>query len=243
MKLTKENIYINLQGKSKEELTDLWEFLNSNGEKCYRDKDYFIEYQSTYRTLYLYCNLWRGYDDDKIYYKTEVTIQQLKQIIKPMETFTPIAMKCTQEQFEDIKPKLKEIGKIGDLLFAFENDNLYLVNNYNGEKLYFDISYCGDFNRKVYEQWNEEIFLKACGIEVETLQQRLKKAEAEVKRLKEAIEDSEIKVGDWVKRTREGLELFKADKTHDYRYINSEKHLYQKITDQELINKLNELIK
>lgn len=31
MKLTKEEIYVNLQGKTKEELTDLWYFLTSNG--------------------------------------------------------------------------------------------------------------------------------------------------------------------------------------------------------------------
>ena len=36
MKLTKENIYINLQGKSKDELTELHDFLNSIGEKQYR---------------------------------------------------------------------------------------------------------------------------------------------------------------------------------------------------------------
>ena len=154
MKLTKKNIYINLQGKSKEELTDLWEFLNSNGEKCYRDKDYFIEYQSTYRTLYLYCNLWRGYDDDKVYGKTEVTIQQLKEILQPVDL---------------------------------------------------------------------------------TIEQQLQKAEAEVKRLKEAIEEeNNIKIGDWV--------VNKYGVLWRYSELDS-KHLLTKITDQELINKLNELIK
>ena len=170
MKLKKENIYINLQGKSKEELTDLWEFLNSNGEKCYRDKDYFIEYQSTYRTLYLYCNLWRGYDDDKIYYKTEVTIQQLKEILQPVDL---------------------------------------------------------------------------------TIEQQLQKAEAEVKRLKEAIEDSEIKVGDLVcyasvHNKKVMLFGYCEDIKHNYIYIGGLNYEYKqcsKITDQELINKLNELIK
>ena len=159
MKLTKENIYINLQGKSKEELTDLWEFLNSNGEKCYRDKDYFIEYQSTYRTLYLYCNLWRGYDDDKIYYKTEVTIQQLKEILQPM----------------------------------------YL-----------------------------------------TIEQQLEKAEAEVKRLKEAIEDSKIKVGDFIYSYDANAFYYIENKIILKNLLSSK---IKKINDQELINKLNELIK
>ena len=159
-----------------------------------------------------------------------------------METFTPIAMRCTQEQFDAVKPKLECI-KI-ESACDFETFP-YLINYYADEENNIgNVHFNAIRNeRNIHKTWNEEIFLKACGVEVNTLEQQLQKAEAEVKRLKEAIEDSEIKVGDWVKRTREGLELFKADKTHDYRYINSEKHLYQKITDQELINKLNELIK
>ena len=127
MKLTKENIYINLQGKSKEELTDLWEFLNSNGEKCYRDKDYFIEYQSTYRTLYLYCNLWRGYDDDKIYYKTEVTIQQLKQIIKPMETLQEKAIRLENE-LNEVKQQIEEENiKLGNWVRNTVENSFYKI--------------------------------------------------------------------------------------------------------------------
>ena len=43
-KLNKEDIYINLQGKSKGELTELWEFLESAGEKVYRRLSYFLHY-------------------------------------------------------------------------------------------------------------------------------------------------------------------------------------------------------
>lgn len=236
MKLTKENIYINLQGKSKEELTELWEFLNSAGEIVSGTKEYFIETHLKYNNSFIALvsdNTWKWWGS---YNKTEVTIDQLKQIIKPMGTFRPTAMKCTLDQFETIKPKLKEMGKIGDLLFAFKDDNLYLVNNYNGEKVYFDISYCGDYNRKVYEQWNEEVFLKACGIETEpTLAEQLQKAEAEVKRLKEAIYDSKIKIGDWVVSSLNDC-IFR------YQYGRLEDDL-TKIQDKELINKLNELIK
>ena len=162
MKLTKEEIYINLQGKSKEELTELYWVLKNNNQKLARHKlDDFLGYKNHSSCYVLICNDF-GWSGDDRFDKIEVTIQQLKEILQPVDL---------------------------------------------------------------------------------TIEQQLQKAEAEVKRLKEAIEDSEIKVGDWVKRTREGLELFKADKTHDYRYINSEKHLYQKITNTELINKLNELIK
>ena len=238
-----------------------------------------------------------------------------------METFTPIAMKCTEEQFEAIRPKL--IGlKITDM--SPLSDYNYLVNNLWGElKLISNIPdhSKGSHNRKVYEEWNEETFLKACGIEVETLQekefdlsmcriivddaeqskklqelafkqgfrwglvdkivtnthkrvlyfnsedyritfssldyddsnfktfhftdvfketleQRLQKAEAEVKRLKEAIEDIEIKIGDWVIINEEEL-IFKAN-DYDIKYLDSK---HKKIQDQELIIKLNELIK
>lgn len=84
MKLTKENVYVDLQGKSKEELTELWEFLTSNGEKCYRYKEHFSETNIQYRCLHLYCGLWSGYDDDRVGGKTEVTIEQLKEILQPM---------------------------------------------------------------------------------------------------------------------------------------------------------------
>lgn len=155
-----------------------------------------------------------------------------------MGTFTPIAMKCTREQFEAIKPKLEgvkiEIGNFEKLL--------YLCNNLDGyTHVIANIfeSCRKDYNRTVYETWNEEIFLKACGIEVNSLEQQLQKAEAEVKRLQSLIEEeNNIKIGDWVKRNYNGIEIFKADATYDYRYINSEKSLYKKITNPELINLL-----
>ena len=82
-------------------------------------------------------------------------------------TFTPIAMKCNQEQFDDIKPLLKSVGyKIFDI------DNFdkyeYLTNNYIKTKN--DVSnihqdYIMNYGRKVYHEWDKKIFLNACGIE------------------------------------------------------------------------------
>lgn len=202
--MRKEEIYVNLQGKTKEELTDLWHFLTNNGEKPLRDLERFLEY-SKYRTGDNFTLAFReGEYNDWInshsHGKTEVTIEQLKQIIKPMKTkFTPIAMKCTQEQFEAVKPKLN--GFRITSMWDFEQSN-YLVNNADGVDFHVvNVGLCNrnSYKRKVYEEWNEEIFLKACGIEVESLEQQLEKAKAEVKRLEEEIESNKPKVGDWCK--------------------------------------------
>ena len=74
-------------------------------------------------------------------------------------------MKCNQEQFEVIKPKLKgmRIGCISNF-----NEWNYLVNNEDGDP--FVICNRGEsgskrYNREVHETWNERIFLEACGIE------------------------------------------------------------------------------
>lgn len=236
MKLTKEQVYINLKGKTKEELTDLWEFLTSNGEKVLRCKKDFLKYgNSTYKALIFYDNEWGG---DCVRDKTEITIEQLKQIIKPMGTFTPIAMKCTQEQFDAVKPKLTncKIGYISDFVFL-----PYLVNNADNEPLRVYNLSCrkNSFDRVIHETWNEEIFLKACGIEVETLQEKAIRLENELKEVNQQIEDSKIKVGSW---------LVSKDKLHVYKVTKKGLEVkekwdrpYDKITNTELIKLLENL--
>lgn len=172
MKLTRENIYINLQGKSKEELTELYWLLKNNNEDILNNNiDYFIEcYLNTRLVSYNFhfcCESWSCATLQSTENKTEVTIQQLKEILQPMES-------------------------------------------------------------------------------TEFLQQQLEKAEAEVKRLKEAIEDNKIKIGDWVKRVvRKDCRVFKINDTHNLEHYNNKIYskIYSKIQDQELINKLNALIK
>lgn len=93
-----------------------------------------------------------------------------------MSKFKPIAMRCTQEQFEAIKSKLT-----GDLLglSEFEHD-MYLINNLSGMKgIISNVSelFKTDHNREVYEEWNERIFLEACGIATKNKNKKsLKKA-------------------------------------------------------------------
>jgi hypothetical protein len=83
-----------------------------------------------------------------------------------MEKFTPIAMRCNQEQFEAIKPKL--INNIQEMS-GFKVCN-YLTNNLGGKEMIVSNIHYTDKERKnrtVYEIWNEETFLRACGIEVD----------------------------------------------------------------------------
>jgi len=77
----------------------------------------------------------------------------------------PIAMKCNQEQFEAVKWKLNNIENISNF-----NEFNYLVNNLAGSFIAISNVFKSDthrYNRIVYEIWNEEIFLNACGIETE----------------------------------------------------------------------------
>ena len=71
-----------------------------------------------------------------------------------------ISMKCTQEQFDSIKDK---IAYPIENLSSFDDD-MYLTNNYlKTEKV-------SNFCRKLdehYETFNADIFLEACGGEVE----------------------------------------------------------------------------
>lgn len=165
MKLTKENIYVPLEGYSEEELTELYNFLESINEPCEEFLNLLIKRN---KTLEFWDGTW--FTDQSAGNKTPVTIEQLKEILQPTETFTPVAMKCTPEQFDTIKPKLKGL-RIG-FLSSF-TDFIYLVNNFGGRVKSINnvMPHAkGDFDREVYEIWNEEIFLKACGIEVETFQ-------------------------------------------------------------------------
>ena len=155
-----------------------------------------------------------------------------------METFTPIAMKCTQEQFYAIEPKL--IGLKIIALDSFTDCN-YLVNNLGKrEKLISNITpnSKGYYNRKVYEYWNEEIFLKACGIEVETLQEKEQRLLTELEEVRKEIEENKIKVNDWVIVNEEKL-IFKAS-DYDVQFLGN---IHKKITNPELIKLLEQEIK
>lgn len=113
-----------------------------------------------------------------------------------------IAMRCNQEQFEAIKPKLEGL-KIEDLS-SFE-DCPFLTNNLRGEKDL--ISNIGSHDtqsrgREYVEQWNEKIFLEACGIETPKFE-ITKETVIKYQMKEEFPEVFEVKleVGKWYKST------------------------------------------
>lgn len=80
----------------------------------------------------------------------------------------PIAMKCTQEQFEKIEPILREHGFQITWIASFM-DYPYLTNNFSGTyKIVSNVAgSIEDYGRTVFEEWDEDTFLKYCGIETE----------------------------------------------------------------------------
>lgn len=81
MKLTKENIYVPLEGYSEEELTELYNFLESINEPC---EDFLKILIKRNKTLEFWAGMW--FSDHSAVNKNPVTIQQLKEILQPMGT-------------------------------------------------------------------------------------------------------------------------------------------------------------
>lgn len=229
--MKKEEIYINLQGKTKEELTELYWLLKNNDEKLYRDSLYlFLYYPTDYGSLHFHSNGWCGNSNIKFSNKQEVTIEQLKEILQPMEN--------KEEQLKEIlRKEAKERGYTHDnfkCLTCRKSKGIGDIDKWHycnlSDRLYTNV--LGEGGNVVYENgvWAE--------IVSESLEQQLQKAEAEVKRLQYLFEEeNKIKVGDWCIRTDDCV--FKVS-GNDLNWARSHS---KKITDQQLINKLNELIK
>lgn len=86
-----------------------------------------------------------------------------------LNKFTPIAMKCNKEQWEDIKPLLVKNNILIRHITSFDH-NIWLTNNYIGLNLNIsNVSICSAsfFKGKIYTEWDKNIFLNACGIETE----------------------------------------------------------------------------
>ena len=90
---------------------------------------------------------------------------------KKIDYFESIAMKCTQQQFEDIREVLQLLSKNRLGVICNFDDWQYLFNNYTSirtEDVMLTNRKLSDVtNEIVYNEWNAETFLKACGI-VET---------------------------------------------------------------------------
>ncbi len=86
-----------------------------------------------------------------------------------MKEFKGIAMKCSQKNWEEIKPILEKNNLCIENITTF-NDCTYLVNNYElRERVISNASHKSDYHkqRTVFEEWDMNTFLEYCGIEVE----------------------------------------------------------------------------
>lgn len=144
--------------------------------------------------------------------------------------FTPIAMRCTKEQFKAIEPKLKEHNiKNGDVIFDLESYP-YLTNFYSGERNSLgstDTKTHKEKKTEWFETWDEATFLKACGIEVDTytvskdfILEAHKDACSTWKtkienQFPELFSKVELEVGKWYKASNGSL-FFLKDKDKDF---------------------------
>lgn len=79
---------------------------------------------------------------------------------------TPIAMKCSQERWEEIKPLLEK-GGLDIVCMGSFNDSHYLVNNYNnrlGKISNIHLSSVSNYERTVHHNWDTNTFLEACDL-------------------------------------------------------------------------------
>jgi len=74
----------------------------------------------------------------------------------------PIAMKCTQEQFDSIKDRLKNIQDL-DSSAPF----IYLINDFDPSDIPSVGYYTAMDHHEIHETFNADIFLEACGVDVE----------------------------------------------------------------------------
>ena len=85
---------------------------------------------------------------------------------KKIDHFESIVMKCTQEQFEEIRETLEKYGCVIDSVYLFKYHD-YLTNRWCGKNKNI-ANHCNAhssyFSKKLYEDWNAKTFLKACGI-------------------------------------------------------------------------------
>jgi hypothetical protein len=124
--------------------------------------------------------------------------------------FKPIAMRCTEQQFNELKPRLEEYGLEYDDVDDFEMMP-YLVNfrwkqkNNITNYLFKD---CRDF--EIIETFNADLFLQCCGVELEetftlTKSEIIKNKDKTLKEMFKGVFEVEKFTG-WAKTKLEGNE-------------------------------------
>lgn len=83
----------------------------------------------------------------------------------------PISMRCTQEQYESIKPILDANGISNDFVFSYADT--FLVTNYSDDIVVMNtLSIDAEkFGHTLFTEWDEKIFLKCLGIETKELKE------------------------------------------------------------------------
>jgi hypothetical protein len=83
----------------------------------------------------------------------------------------PIAMRCNEEQFNDIKQILIDNLFTVSSITPFEVDCMLVNNRFGtlGLVTNYEIGHVNcDHNREYFDKWDKDTFLKYCGIEVKT---------------------------------------------------------------------------
>jgi hypothetical protein len=83
----------------------------------------------------------------------------------------PIAMRCNEAQFNDIKPILIDNLLTVSSISPFDGDCILVNNRFGtlGMVTNYENSYVNnDHNREYFDKWDKDTFLKYCGIEVKT---------------------------------------------------------------------------
>lgn len=80
-----------------------------------------------------------------------------------------ISMRCSQDQFDTVKPKLKGL-KFDTAFREWSLRYPYLTNFYDNELVNIGFRNLDYVTKKtVHEEWNEKVFLEACGIEINNI--------------------------------------------------------------------------
>lgn len=114
--LRKEDVYIRLEGMSKDELTELYWVLKNNNEPIFRNEiEDFLLYTEDIVVFLDFDNTdWGSSDLSVERTKTEVTIQQLKEILQPMETLQQKEQRLLKE-LEEVRKEIEDSKiKVGD---------------------------------------------------------------------------------------------------------------------------------
>lgn len=76
------------------------------------------------------------------------------------------SMRCNEEQFQNVRDKLTKKGVTIQSINPFIRDPYLYYNGYDNSVYNLTKDYIENNRIKCYKEWNENLFLKLCGIEV-----------------------------------------------------------------------------